>query len=40
MTVLEDLTQYDLERYLFGTVHRKFVQNERVTTFDFFCIVI
>lgn len=40
MTVLEDLTQYDLERYLFGTVHRKFVQNEPVTTFDFFCIVI
>ncbi|MHA0048344.1 hypothetical protein [Deinococcus sp. PEB2-67] len=40
MTVLEDLTQYDLERYLFGTVHRKFVQDEPVTTFDFFCIVI
>ncbi|MCP2015921.1 hypothetical protein L1280_003104 [Deinococcus sp. HSC-46F16] len=40
MTAPDDLAYYDLERYLFETVSRKFAEGEEVTTFDFFCIVV
>lgn len=31
---------YDLEGYLFGTVHDRFAEHKALSAFDFFCIVI
>ena len=34
------LDYYDLERYLFNVVSKRYAQNKTLTAFDFFCIVI
>jgi hypothetical protein len=40
MTELDYTKYYDLERYLFDEVSKKFQQDKQLSAFDFFCIVI